>query len=85
MAWCLETERLRHFTVDDVPAILALFSAPEVNTFLPWWPLKDEAEAFYRTRLQGSYCCAICLKDRIEWPIGYIKVDPEGAYDLGYA
>lgn len=89
MAWCLETERLRlrHFTADDVPAILALFSDPEVNTFLPWWPLKDEAEAeaFYRTRLQGPYCCAICLKDRIEWPIGYIKVDPEGAHDLGYA
>ena len=89
MAWCLETERLRlrHFTVNDVPAILALFSDPEVNTFLPWWPLKDEAEAeaFYRTRLQGPYCCAICLKDRIEWPIGYIKVDPEGAHDLGYA
>lgn len=54
MALCLETERLRlrHFTDGDVPAILELFSDPEVNTFLPWWPL---------------------------------KVDPEGAYDLGYA
>ena len=38
MALCLETERLRlrHFTAGDVPAILELFSDPEVNTFLPW-------------------------------------------------
>ena len=88
MALCLETERLRlrSFTVDDVPAILELFSDPEVNTFLPWWPLKDEAEAeaFYRTRLRATYCCAICLREQ-DWPIGYIKVDTGPAHDLGYA
>ena len=89
MAWCLGTGRLRfrHSPAGVVPAFVDLFSAPEVIPFLPGGPLKDEGEAedFSRTRLQGPYCCAICLKDRIEWPIGYIKVDPEGAHDLGYA
>ena len=58
MAWSLETERLRlrHFTVDDVPAILALFSDPEVNTFLPWWPLKDFTVVF--RMYQRNFCVA---------------------------
>ncbi len=39
----------------------------EVNTFLPWHPLKDrnEAKNFYEKRLKDKkYCFAICLKDQ---------------------
>lgn len=90
----LTSERLtlRPFTQRDVPAILALFSDPVVNTFLPWYPLKTEAEAqtFYQERLRGPYCWAICLQDRLrgtDVPRGYIKVkvSPQAPYDLGYA
>lgn len=61
----LTSERLalRPFTQRDVPAILALFSEPVVNHFLPWYPLKSAAEAqtFYQERLRGPYCWALCL------------------------
>lgn len=81
---------LRHFRAQDLTAILRLFSDPEVNTFLPWFPLTSlaEAEAFYRTRLTKPQCYALCLKAAdgcLGEPIGYINLSLAAPYDLGYA
>lgn len=82
------TERLilRRFEPRDVEAVYLLFSDKEVNTFLPWYPLDDikEAEEFYRTRLIGRYCLAICLK-KDGFPVGYIHADEGDSHDFGYA
>lgn len=89
----LETERLilRKFTVDDIEALYLLLEDEEVNTFLPWFPLKsvEEAQAFFETRYAAeyakpqAYAYAICLK-RDDCPIGYMKVDMEEGHDFGY-
>lgn len=54
-----ETERLvlRKFTEDDIPALFAIYSDREVNTFLPWYPLQsmEEARAFYEQRYAAEY------------------------------
>ena len=71
------TERLilRRFDPRDVEAVYLLFSDKEVNTFLPWYPLDDmkEAEEFYRTRLNGRYCLAICLKKTVSPSATYTR------------
>lgn len=38
----LETKRLilRRFTENDLKALYEIYSDKEVNTFLPWFPLK---------------------------------------------
>lgn len=62
-----------------------------VNTFLPWFPLKniEEAGTFFERRYaeqyrkQHAYAYAVCLK-RDDSPIGYINVDMEESHDLGY-
>ena len=55
----LETERLllRNFTERDVDALLAIYSDKEVNTFLPWFPLKtrEEARQLYEERYRRLY------------------------------
>ena len=43
-----------------------------------------EAEEFYRTRLIGRYCLAICLKED-GFPVGYIHADEGDSHDFGYA
>ena len=49
----IETTRLilRRFEESDLEAIYLLFSDKEVNTFLPWYPLKDmnEVKDFFET------------------------------------
>ncbi len=42
----IETERLilRRFEENDMEAIYLLFSDKEVNTFLPWYPVRDMDE-----------------------------------------
>ena len=42
-----ETERLilRKFTEDDLEALYQIYCDEEVNTFLPWFPLKTMEEA----------------------------------------
>ena len=89
----LETERLilRKFTPNDIEALYFILRDKEVNTFLPWYPLKDleETKKFYEERyaakyqLSQAYAYAICLK-RDNVPIGYIAVDMEESYELGY-
>jgi len=89
----IETERLilRKFTENDIEALFAIYKDEEVNTFLPWFPLKslEEAEMFFKDKYieaykqSKGYKYAICLKtDNI--PIGYVNVSIEENHDLGY-
>lgn len=90
----LESKRLtlRKFTQTDLPVLFAILSDETVNTFLPWFVLKDlkETERFYNERIaseyikENAYFYAICLKqDNV--PIGYIKASIDESYDFGYA
>ena len=82
---------LRRFTSDDVQAIFEIMSDPQVNTFLPLFPLKTMEEAMehlktqyldrYHTEYGFNY--AICLKTDPK-PIGYIHLGTDEAHDLGY-
>ena len=90
----LETERLilRKFTEDDLETLFLILKDEEVNTFLPWYPMKnlEETKRFYEERYATkyaepqAYAYAICLKED-NLPIGYIKVDMEEHHDFGYA
>lgn len=89
----LETERLilRKFTKDDIEALFEIYKDEEVNTYLPWFPLKSlkEAENFFYERyskayeLDKGYRYAICLKTDNK-PIGYVNVSMDNNHDLGY-
>lgn len=89
----LQTQRLilRKFEESDAPAILSLLSDIEVNTFLPWFPLKsiEEAKTFLKEHYldyyekSSSYRYAICKKeDNI--PIGYVALASNDSNDFGY-
>lgn len=89
----LETERLilRKFTEDDLKALFNIYKDKEVNTFLPWLPLKsmEEAKNFFNEQYieaykqPNGYKYAICLKtDNL--PIGYVNVSMEDSHDFGY-
>lgn len=90
----LETERLvlRPFTEEDIEALYLLLKEEEVNTFLPWFPVKtrDEARAFFEERFapvyrkDRGYQYAICLK-RDASPIGYVTANMDDSHDFGYA
>ena len=89
----LETERLilRKFTEEDLEALFLILKDEQVNTFLPWYPMKDleETKKFYEERYAAkygqpqAYAYAICLKSG-NYPIGYINVDMEEHHDFGY-
>lgn len=89
----LETERLilRKFTEEDLEALFLILKDEEVNTFLPWRPMKDieETKKFYEKKYSAkyrqpqAYAYAICLKSD-NYPIGYINVDMEESHDFGY-
>ena len=89
----LKTERLilRKFTENDLDALYQIYSDVEVNTFLPWFPLKtmEDAKAFYieqyekKYKQEQAYNYAICLKENNQ-PIGYINVSMNESYDFGY-
>ena len=74
----IETERLllREFTKADAGAFFAMMRDEEVNTFLPWFPVKTLAEAEEMLREQylepkdGGIHLAISLKED-NVPIGY--------------
>lgn len=57
----LETQRLllRKFTAADLDALYEIFRDEEVNTFLPWLPLKslDDARDFYEARYVAPTAC----------------------------
>ncbi len=89
----LETKRLilRKFIENDLKALYKIYSDKEVNTFLPWFPLKtiEEAKMFYENQFVSkynqkiAYNYAVCLK-KDNFPIGYVNVSTEDSYDLGY-
>lgn len=89
----METNRLilRKFTDHDTDALFSIYSDEEVNTYLPWYPLKtlEEAKIFFRESYSEKYSkpqgynYAVCMKtDNI--PIGYINVSMDDSYDFGY-
>ena len=89
----LKTERLilRKFTDRDINALFLILKDEEVNTFLPWFPLKnmEEAKSFFEEQYASKYAqpqgyaYAICLKED-NFPIGYINVSMGDSHDLGY-
>lgn len=85
----LETDRLilRRFEKTDMEALYLLLKDKEVNTFLPWFPVKNIEESihFYTNRISDKeYYFAVCLK-KDNHPIGYVKADSGDSYDFGYA
>ena len=54
----LETDRLilRSFEPSDMEALYLLLKDEEVNTFLPWFPVKDleETKAFYTKHFEDK-------------------------------
>ena len=89
----LETERLilRKFTESDKEALFNIYKDEEVNTYLPWFPLKslEEVETFFKNHYEEvykqpeGYKYAICLRtDHV--PIGYVNVSMDDNHDLGY-
>ena len=89
----LNTQRLilRKFNENDLEAFYDIFSNKEVNQFLPWFPLKNlaEAKSFYQERYASiyqkkqRYAYAICLKEN-NLPIGYVNINLDESHDLGY-
>ena len=89
----LETERLilRKFTENDIIPLFFILKDKEVNTYLPWFPLKtlEEAEKFFKDnytevyRQPSGYKYAICLKSK-NIPIGYVNISTADSHDLGY-
>ncbi|MCI8500952.1 MAG: GNAT family N-acetyltransferase [Oscillospiraceae bacterium] len=89
----IETQRLilRKFTESDIEALYSLLKDEEVNTFLPWFPVKsvDEARLFFEERYAAKYiqpqgyAYAICLK-KDKNLIGYMNIDMEEHHDFGY-
>lgn len=89
----LETERLilRQARRQDIPALYAIYSDIEVNTFLPWFPLQSEKEAqeLFETKYAAVYAqpqgyqYVICLKED-DVPIGYVHLSMDSSHDLGY-
>ena len=82
---------LRRFTEADLEALYDIYRNEEVNTFLPWFPLRsmEEAAAFYRERYASAYeqprgyRYAVCLAEE-DRPIGYVHLSTGEGHDLGY-
>lgn len=89
----IETERLilRKFTENDVEALFSIYIDEDVNTYLPWFPLKslEEAKTLFQEKYAKAYRqpwgyeYAICLRSDNK-PIGYVKVSTDDSHDLGY-
>ena len=72
-------------------ALFSIYKDEEVNTYLPWFPLKslEETITFFKENYARSYQqakgyrYAVCLKtDNV--PIGYVHVCMDDSYDFGY-
>ena len=89
----IKTERLilRKFTIQDTNALLEMLKDNEMNTYLPWHPLKSisEAKVFLNKNFlehynkPSMYRYAICLKDE-NIPIGYVWLADNDSCDFGY-
>lgn len=85
----IETKRLilRTFDKKDMEALYNLLKDKDVNTFLPWYPMKnmEETISFYQKRIKEEpYFLAICLKES-QILIGYVKMSMDESHDFGYA
>lgn len=85
----IETDRLilRKFEEKDIEALYMILKDKEVNTYLPWFPVKsiNETKAFYEKRILNKlYYFAICLKED-NYPIGYVNAETDDSHDFGYA
>lgn len=82
---------LRRFCGKDTVPLFLLMSDQQVNTFLPWFPIKsiEEAEAHLQKAYLDSYQkpkgyrYAVCLREN-NIPIGYVHVSDGEDFDLGY-
>lgn len=89
----IETKRLilRRFSENDADALFEILSDTDVNTFLPWFPLKNinEAKLFLEEHFlsyynkSSSYRYAVCLKEN-KRPIGYVGLSNSESCDFGY-
>lgn len=89
----LRTKRLilRRFIEEDLNELFLILSDEEVNTYLPWYPVKniEETRNHYLRKyasvyeLPNGYAYAICLKEN-NLPIGYINVNIGEGHDFGY-
>ena len=90
----LVTERLllRQFKEQDIEPLYRLLRDEEVNTFLPWFPTKnqEEAKAFYKEHFASQYEKNLAYRYSIflrtaDTPIGYIQAAMDDSHDFGYA
>lgn len=89
----INTERLilRKFIMDDAEALFEILKDKDVNTFLPWFTIKDldETKKFLKKRFldyydeDSIYRYAICLKEDNN-PIGYVWLANNESCDFGY-
>lgn len=89
----IETDRLilRAFKEEDAGDLFLLLKDEEVNTFLPWFPVKtfEQAQTYFREnyldyyRESSAYRYAVCLKSDNR-PIGYVIAGNNDSRDFGY-
>jgi len=89
----IETDRLilRAFTEEDADDFFLLLKDEEVNTFLPWFPVKtlEQARTYLRENYldyykhDSAYRYAVCLKSDNR-SIGYVVVSNNDSNDFGY-
>jgi ribosomal-protein-alanine N-acetyltransferase len=89
----IETERLilRKFTENDGQALFEILANTDVNTFLPWYPVKsiNQANQFlheyflYYYDKSSIYRYAVCLKEN-DKPVGYVWLSDNESNDFGY-
>ena len=89
----IETERLilRKFTKNDLQSFIQIMIDEDVNTFLPWFPVKtlEEAEDFLNRNYfsyydkPSAYRYAICLR-KDDNLIGYACLSDDDSHDFGY-
>lgn len=68
----------------DMETLYHLLMDEDVNTFLPWFPIKNREEtiSFYQKRIKEEpYFLAICLKES-QILIGYVKMSMDESHDI---
>lgn len=83
---------LRKAKQSDVADVFELLKDPEVNTFLPWFPLTSLQEThefmeeyfFKPYEKQQGFHSVICMRNN-DKVIGYVHMSGEESHDFGYA
>ncbi len=89
----LETSRLilRRFEPSDLTDLFLILKDEEVNTFLPWFPVKTLEETavilqngyLKHYQKESAYVYAVCLRADNR-PIGYVDLSEGESHDFGY-